>query len=72
MAAHKYYETMKGKDGIGIQYVYHVSKKGKRIITHLICAALPQNLTIPIAYLENCVAHHASIATKLQEIQCGK
>ena len=31
MAAHKYYETMKGKDGIGIQYVYHVGKKGKRI-----------------------------------------
>ena len=39
---------------------------------HLICAALPQNLTIPIAYLEDCVAHHASIATKLWEIQCGK
>ena len=33
MAAHKYYETMKGKDGIGIQYVYHVGKKGKRIVT---------------------------------------
>ena len=35
MAAHKYYETMKGKEGIGIQYVYHVGKKGKRIVTEL-------------------------------------
>ena len=35
---------------------------------HLICAALPQNLTIPITYSEDHVAHHASIATKLQEI----
>ena len=33
MAAHKYYETMKGKDGIGIQYVYYIVKKGKRIVT---------------------------------------
>ena len=39
---------------------------------HLIRAALPQNLTIPIAYSEDRVAHHASIATKLREIQCGK
>ena len=39
---------------------------------HLIRAALPRNLTIPIAYSEDRVAHHASIATKLWEIQCGK
>ncbi|KAF8812911.1 hypothetical protein BYT27DRAFT_7085840, partial [Phlegmacium glaucopus] len=35
---------------------------------HLIRAALPQDLTIPIAYSEDRVAHHASIATKLREI----
>ncbi|KAF8801056.1 hypothetical protein BYT27DRAFT_7116023, partial [Phlegmacium glaucopus] len=35
---------------------------------HLIHAALPRDLTIPIAYSEDRVAHHASIATKLREI----
>src|SRR5271156_2729000 len=39
---------------------------------HLIRAALPRDLTIPIAYSEDCVAHHAAIATKLREIQGGK
>jgi len=39
---------------------------------HLIRAVLPRDLTIPIAYSADRVAHHASIATKLREIQGGK
>jgi len=39
---------------------------------HLICAVLPRDLTIPIAYTANRITHHFSIATKLQEIQNGK
>ena len=39
---------------------------------HLICAALPQNLTIPIAYSEDCVAHYASIeATECRQEEKG-
>ena len=39
---------------------------------HLIRAVLPRDLTIPIAYSADRVAHHFSIATKLREIQDGK
>ena len=33
MAAHNEYETKKGKGCIGIQYMYHIDKKGKEIVT---------------------------------------
>ena len=48
MAAHKYYETMKGKGCIGIQYVYHVGKKGKRIrnTVHVLRERLPWALAL--------------------------
>src|SRR5437016_1933428 len=39
---------------------------------HLIRAVLPRDLTIPIAYSADRIAHHSSIATKLQEVQDGK
>jgi hypothetical protein len=39
---------------------------------HLIRAVLPRDLTIPVAYSADRVAHHSSIATKLREIQDGK
>ena len=39
---------------------------------HLIRAVLPRELTIPVAYSVDRVAHHFSIATKLREIQDGK
>ena len=40
MAAHNEYETKKGKGCIGIQYMYHIDKKGKEIVT---AALLPEN-----------------------------
>jgi len=39
---------------------------------HLIRAILPRDLTIPVAYSADRVAHHFSIATNLREIQDGK
>jgi hypothetical protein len=39
---------------------------------HLVRAVLPRDLTIPIAYSADRIAHHTSVATKLREIQDGK